>query len=243
MQAIILAAGLSNRLRPLTDTTPKCLLNIGKKNLLHRTIDNIRKNGIDDLIIVTGYKEEMIKSYVREKFSQLKIQLISNPDYANNNNSYSLWMTKDFVKEDVLLLDSDILFDRSIISELLKSKHENCLAVNVTKNLDNEQIRVINNEHNKIHQIGKEVSIEKSIGESIGIEKFSLYYMRELFAILDRKIVKENNVNEFYEVSFQEIIDNNNEKNSIFSIDVSDYKCIEIDTLEDYKNAQKILQD
>ena len=243
MQAIILAAGLSKRLRPLTDTAPKCLLNIGKKNLLHRTIDNILEIGIDDFIIVTGYKEDMIKSYVRENFSQLKIQLISNPDYANNNNSYSLWMTKDFIKEDVLLLDSDILFDRSIISELLKSKHENCLAVNVTNNLDNEQIKVIVNEHNKIHQIGKQVSIIKSIGESIGIEKFSLYYMKELFAILDRKIVKENNVNEFYEVSFQEIIDTNNEQNSIFSVDVSDYKCIEIDTLEDYENAQKILQD
>jgi len=243
MQAIILAAGLSNRLRPLTDTTPKCLLDIGKKNLLHRTINNICENEINDFIIVTGYKEKMIRDYVRENFSHLKIQLISNPDYANNNNSYSLWMTKDFVKEDVLLLDSDILFDRSIISKLLKSKHDNCLAVNVTKNLDNEQIKVIINKHNKIHQIGKEVSIEKSIGESIGIEKFSLYYMKELFAILDRKIVKENNVNEFYEVSFQEIIDNNNEKNSIFSVDVSDYKCIEIDTLEDYENAQKILQD
>ena len=243
MQAIILAAGLSKRLRPLTDTAPKCLLNIGKKNLLHRTIDNIYGNEIDDLIIVTGYKEDMIKDYVCENFPQLNTQFISNLDYENNNNSYSLWMTKDFVKEDILLLDSDILFDKSVISELIKSGHENCLAVNVTKNLDDEQIKVIVNDHNKIHQIGKETNIEKAIGESIGIEKFSLYYMKELFTILERKIVKENNVNEFYEVSFQEIINNNNERNSIFSVDVSDYKCIEIDTFEDYENAQKILQD
>ena len=243
MQAIILAAGLSKRLRPLTDTAPKCLLNIGRKNLLHRTIDNISENGIEKFIIVTGYREDMIKNYVCENFPRLKTQFISNLDYENNNNSYSLWMTKDFVKEDILLLDSDIFFEKSVVRELLKTGHENCLAVNVTKNLDNEQIKVIVNGHNKIHQIGKEVSIEKAIGESIGIEKFSLYYMKELFTILDRKIVKENNVNEFYEVSFQEIINNNNERNSIFSVDVSDYKCIEIDTLEDYENAQKILQD
>ena len=246
MQAVILAAGVSRRLRPLTDTTPKCLLNIGSKNLLQRTIENVVSNGIMDFIFVTGYRENMIKDFVNKTFPDINKTFITNEDHENNNNSYSLWMTKDFVKDDILLLDSDILFDEKIITKLLNSGKENCLAVNFTEHLDEEQIKVIldDQEINKVLEIGKEISIELSAGESIGIEKFSSYYMQELFGILERKIVSENNVNEFYEASFQEIIDfseaKNDPRNSLFAVNVSEYMCMEIDTVQDYEKAQSI---
>jgi choline kinase len=241
MQAIILAAGVSKRLRPLTDTTPKCLLKIGHENLLERTIENVLANNINDFIFVTGYKEDMIKDFVNKRFPGINRIFITNPDYENNNNSYSLWMTKDHVNGNILLLDSDILFDEKIITLLLTSGHENCLAVNFTDNLDEEQIKVILDRENRVIEIGKEISIEKSAGESIGIEKFSGYFMKELFAILDRKISLENNVNEFYEASFQEVINNADSRNSIYAADVSEFTCIEIDTVQDYENAQKII--
>jgi len=237
MQAVILAAGIAKRLRPLTDTTPKCLLNVGGKNLLHRTMDNIIENGIRDFVFVTGYRENMIKEYLENNFKDVNKIILTNPDFENNNNSYSLWMTKDYVKDGMLLLDSDILFDSKIITKLLNSEHRNCLAVNVTEKLDAEQIKVITDGENRILEIGKEISLEKSIGESIGIEKFSKEYLNELYNILDRKIVKENNVNEFYEASFQEIIDKSEKRNSIFSVDVSEYECMEIDTADDYYKA------
>ena len=241
MQSIILAAGVSKRLRPLTDTTPKCLLKIGHENLLERTIENVLSNNVNDFIFVTGYKEEMIKDFVNNRIPKINRTFITNPDYENNNNSFSLWMTKEFVKGNILLLDSDILFDEKIITLLLTSGHENCLAVNFTDNLDEEQIKVILDKENRVVEIGKEISIEKSAGESIGIEKFSGYFMKELFAILDRKISLENNVNEFYEASFQEVINKGDSRNSIYASDVSDFTCIEIDTVQDYENAQKII--
>lgn len=248
MQAIILAAGISKRLRPLTDNTPKCLLELGSRNLLHRTMDNVIANGINDFIFVTGYLEHMIKDYVETEFPDIKKTFITNTGYAENNNSYSLWMTKDFVKSDILLLDSDILFDEKIIGKLLNSDKENCLAVNFTHELDEEQIKVILDSSNKVLEIGKEISISRSAGESIGIERFSSYFMKELFAILDRKIVKQNIVNEFYEASFQEIIDtaghekiNVSSRNSIYAVDVSEFRCMEIDTPQDYQNAQQII--
>jgi len=238
MQGIILAAGLAKRLRPLTDTTPKCLLDIGGKNLLHRTIDNLLINNISNLIIVTGYRENMIKDYVNSNFKNLNLKFLTNTDYENNNNSYSLWMTKDFVTDDFIMLDSDILFDKGIIAKLLSDKNPNALAVNITDKLDEEQIKVTVDKKNRILEISKEVEIAKAIGESIGIEKFSLEYSKELFKILDRKILKENNVNEFYEKTFEEIIEKGDERNSIYCVDVSDYECIEIDTVEDYYKAK-----
>lgn len=240
MQAIILAAGIAKRLRPLTDDTPKCLLKLGNSNLLHKTVANVASNGVQDFIIVTGYRENMIKDYLKTNFPGLNFTFLTNPDYENNNNSYSLWMTKDYVKGEILLLDSDILFDKYIIDKLLNAGHENCLAVNFTHELDEEQIKVKLNERNKILDIGKEVPIAESAGESIGIELFSPYFMKGLFAILDRKILKENNVNEFYEKSFQELIEqkNQNNRNSIFAVNVSEFECMEIDTIQDYNKAQ-----
>lgn len=240
MQCVILAAGISKRLRPLTDSTPKCLLNVGNKNLLHRTIDNVLANEIKDFIMVTGYRENMIKKYLEDNFKGLNIRYLTNPDYENNNNSYSLWMTKNYIKSDMLLLDSDILFDKNIIRELLNSGRENCLAVNCSDKLDEEQIKVIVDGVNKILEIGKEIDIKKSFGESIGIEKFNSLFLKDLFAILDRKIINEKNVNEFYEASFQEVIDKKDERNSLYSVDVSNYECLEIDTPDDYKKANDL---
>ncbi len=248
MQAVILAAGISKRLRPLTDNTPKCLLNIDNKTLLQRTIENVIANGVEDFVFVTGYRENMIKEFLDKNFPGLKKTFITNKDFENNNNSYSLWMTKDLVKEDILLLDSDIIFDKRLVTNLLNSPHQNCLAVNYTDKLDEEQIKVILDKDNRVIEIGKEISIKRSAGESIGIERFSSFFMKELFVILDRKIRRENIVNEFYEASFQEVInkvDLKNSKhiqrNSIYSVDVSGFTCMEIDTVQDYENAQRIL--
>lgn len=86
--------------------------------------------------------------------------------------------------------------------------------------------------------MAKNVPLDEAVGESIGIEKFSKSFGREIFEILDRKILKENNVNEFYEKTFEEIISRNDVRNSIYCVDVSEYECTEIDTVEDYYKAQ-----
>ena len=86
MQAIILAAGMAKRLRPLTDKTPKCLLQVGGKSLLEMTINNIVKNGVNSFVMVTGYRENMIKEHISEIFPELDITYLTNSDYENNNN-------------------------------------------------------------------------------------------------------------------------------------------------------------
>jgi len=236
MQAVILAAGLSKRLRPLTDSTPKCLLKVGGKTILEMTINNILKNGINDFVMVTGYRENMIKNFMSSNFPGLDVIYLTNGDYENNNNSYSLWMTKDYVKGDCILLDSDILFDFRILSRLLSSKYPDCLAVKRDHILSDEEIKVIIDSSNKILHIGKLLPPEESFGESIGIERFSYSFFNNLGAVLERKIVKENNVNEFYETSFQELYDDGN---AMYAVDVSDYKCMEIDFPEDLKKAEE----
>ena len=112
MKAVILAAGIASRLRPLTDTTPKCLLKVGERCLLQRAFDALLQNGFREFVIVTGYRQQQIVNFLEAHYPALEVTFIYNEKYASTNNIYSLWLTRPYVdKEDILLLDSDILFD------------------------------------------------------------------------------------------------------------------------------------
>lgn len=237
MQGVILAAGVSSRLKPLTDNCPKCLLPIGKSTMLARMINNLLWNKIEDIIIVTGYLDHMIKDYVKENFPDLDVTFIHNKDYLNNNNCYSLWMVKDKIKDDFILLDSDILFQKEIIKRLIDSNHKCCLAVNCHQ-CGEEEIKVVVDERYKILEISKVVHPKNALGESIGIEYFSGSGKLEMFNVLSKRVIEEGKVNEWYEASFQEWIDNGG---ALYAVDTSDYYAMECDFVEDIKHAEKTI--
>ncbi|MCO6473013.1 MAG: phosphocholine cytidylyltransferase family protein [Melioribacteraceae bacterium] len=237
MKAVILAAGVASRLRPLTDNTPKCLLNICGKTILERTVSNILDNGIDDFIIVTGFLKEKIENHLSEKFPELNVKYIFNDVFNSTNNIYSLWLTKDFmIGDEMLLLDSDILFNKQILKLLLESPYNNCLAVKSGFKLSEEEIKVTVSMDGSIKEISKVVDPADAVGESIGIEKFGAELTKELFKILDYMILKENKKNIFYEAAFEKAI---NDGAKIFPVDVGKLKCVELDTVEDVKFAQE----
>jgi len=110
MIGVILAAGMAKRLRPLTDTKPKCLLEVGGKTLLERTVCAMQQAGIKEFVVVTGYRGEMIRSFLENyaKSQDIHFTFLHNTDYEHNNNIYSLWMAGEVVRgKDFLLMDSD----------------------------------------------------------------------------------------------------------------------------------------
>ncbi len=237
MQAVILAAGMSTRLKPLTDNSPKCLLKIGKTNMLHRMIENILANGIDEFIIVTGYLNDMVEDYVKTNFPDLNVKFLHNADFRNNNNCYSLWMVKDLIRDKMLLLDSDILFQKEIISRLIQSGHNCCLAVNCHKCGD-EEIKIVVDHRYQINEISKTIHPRNALGESIGIEYFSGAGLENMFRILDRRVNLEGKIDEWYEASFQEWIDKGGK---MYAVDISDYLAMEIDFASDIETAEQTI--
>lgn len=238
MKAVILAAGIASRLRPLTDNTPKCLLKVGSKSLLGRTIDSLIANGFNDFVVVTGYLKEMIQDYISSNYPNLKVEYIFNEKYASTNNIYSLWMTKEAVKgHDIMLLDSDILFDAPIITALLESPHANCLALN-SHELGDEEIKVIVDDTNRIVEISKTCSIEDAVGESVGIERFSAPLVKLLFDEMDDMILNKNQSGIFYEAAFENIIAKGAD---MYIVDTTHIFSMELDTVEDFETAWKQL--
>jgi choline kinase len=234
---VILAAGMAKRLRPLTDERPKCLLTVGQRTLLQRTVDGILAAGISELVVVTGYRGQMIRDFLTQHYPQLTIHFLDNVDYENNNNIFSLWMTRPFTDgRDFLLLDSDILFDPQIIPAVLKEEGS-VLALN-RHELGDEEIKVIVDDDNRVVEISKVCSIEKAIGESVGIEKMTAEYSTALFKELEQMIEREGLIDIFYERAFERLIP---QGHTFSVVDTTNFFSIELDTVEDFENAKQLI--
>ena len=237
MIGVILAAGMAKRLRPLTDERPKCLLTVGQRTLLQRTVDGIIAAGISELVVVTGYRAQMIRDFLTSHYPDLTIHFIDNPDYAHNNNIFSLWLTRPYTEgRDFLLLDSDILFDPQIIPAVL-SAEGSALALN-RHELGEEEIKVIVDGQNRVVEISKVCSIEQAIGESVGIEKMEADYSTALFRELEQMIEGEGLIDIFYERAFERLIP---QGHTFTVVDTTRYFSIELDTVEDFENAKKLI--
>ena len=238
MHCVILAAGTASRLRPLTESTPKCLLHVGSRSILERTIRAVFHAGVIHFTVVVGFQDWMIKNFLKRNFPSLDFTFVVNNQFESTNNAFSLLMAREEIEgHELLLLDGDIVFDDDLISLLIKSPHQSCLAVRTQGNVGDEDVKVEVNDNNEIVRIGKEIAAASTYGESIGIAKFSCGDTTQLFITLDKRIRTENRVNEFYESSFQEMIDGGSH---IYAIDAGPYHSIEIDTAEDLHSAESL---
>ena len=215
VRAIILAAGTASRLRPLTSNTPKCLLKVGERTLLQRSIDALIKAGIREFVIVTGYLHEQIENFVRKTYQDSlplgegrggSFRFIHNKDYETTNNIYSLWLARPEAEgQEVLLLDSDLLYDPRIVELVLADKHDNVLTL-IRHELGEEEMKVVIDAEGSIVEISKTCDPAIAAGESLGIERMGKAYTTALYTELDRMMNSEHLENKFYELAFQRLI-------------------------------------
>ncbi len=267
VRAIILAAGTASRLRPLTSNTPKCLLKVGERTLLQRSMDALIKAGIREFVIVTGYLHEQIEDFVRKTYQDSlplregrggSFRFIHNKDYETTNNIYSLWLARPEAEgQEVLLLDSDLLYDGQIVERVLADKHENVLTL-IRHELGEEEMKVVidpplpslkeretldveasslrGSLEGSIIEISKTCDPASAAGESLGIERMGKAYTTALYKELDTMMNEEHLENKFYELAFLRLI----QKGFTFSVlDVTDLFSCELDTVEDFENAKQ----
>ena len=237
MKAIILAAGTASRLRPLTEHTPKSLLNIGERPLLQRSMDALIQNGVNDFVIVTGYLHEQIEQFVAKTYGKtINVRFIHNDVYATTNNIYSLWLARPEAEgEDFLLLDSDLLYDPMIVTKVLESSADNVLTL-IQHELGEEEMKVVTAAEGSIKEISKTCNPADAAGESLGIEKIGKTYSRALYKELDVMMNQEHLENKFYELAFERLIP---QGHTYKVLDVTRYFSCELDTVEDFENAKE----
>ncbi len=237
MIGVILAAGMAKRLRPLTDEKPKCLLEVGGKTLLQRTVDAMISAGIKEFVVVTGYRENMIREFLTARYPQYTINFIDNPDYEHNNNIFSLWLAMEKLHgTEVLLMDSDILCDPEAVRRVAR-KTVPALAMQQHE-LGGEEMKIVVDAEGRITEISKTCSPKDAIGESVGIEKMTAEYTEAIYQELRKMILDEGLIDIFYERAFERLIP---QGHTFEVVDTTDLFSYELDTPEDLKKASAAL--
>ena len=233
MIGVILAAGMAKRLRPLTDTKPKCLLEVGGKTLLQRTVEAMASAGISKFLVVTGYRASMIRDFLTVHFPQYSIHFIDNVDYEHNNNIFSLWLAmQELHGEEVLLMDSDILCDPEAVRRVAR---QDCSALAMQRHeLGEEEMKIVVDADGNITEISKTCSVISAIGESVGIEKMTSAYTEAIYQELRQMILDEGLIDIFYERAFERLIP---QGHTFKVVDTTDLFSYELDTPEDFRNA------
>ena len=130
MQAIILAAGMGKRLGELTQGNTKCMIRVGGETLIERVLRQLDALHLSRIIIVIGYKGAELQEYLANVSVQTPIVFVENPIYDKTNNIYSLYLAKDYMREqDTLLLESDIILEDAVLRKLVKHPYPDLALV------------------------------------------------------------------------------------------------------------------
>lgn len=163
-QAVILAAGKKEEFGK-----PVAFLEISEKLIIDRFMDILSENGIEKVIIVTGYKSEYYEEYAKNRNN---IVLVKNNKYKWTGTMTSLSMVKDVIDDDFLLLENDMVFEERAIKEILKSKHKDCMIITSESGSGDEALVEIRDGY--VYRMSKDIhQFNKIDGEMIGISKIS----------------------------------------------------------------------
>lgn len=235
MKALILAAGLGSRLAPITDTVPKSLVPVNGKPILFKQIENLQKNGINDITIVSGYKADILKKEVEKNFSGIKI--IESKDYASTNNMYSAYLgIKKIGLCDFLMMNADVFFDCSVIAGLLFFDSKNAIVTDIG-NYNEESMKVIQRD-NRIVEISKAISKEDALGSSIDVYKFSKEAANAFYNKCADYIENKKELKKWSEVALNDVL-----KEVEFKACPLIGRWFEIDNHDDLAAAEELFKD
>lgn len=174
MKSIILAAGVGKRMLPITNNTPKFMVQIGEKPLFDNYFNAFKKCGINKVVLVVGHLAENIREKLGNCYMGVDVTYVYNKDYMESGSAYSLWLARDeFLNKPFVLADSDILFHKRILIMLVNATYENCVVVDPVFADTGEEVKVVA-EDDVVRQIGKNVvNHSKCVGEAVGLYKFS----------------------------------------------------------------------
>jgi choline kinase len=172
MKAIILSAGQGRRLMPMTESIPKCCLMLEGTTLLGHQVDALMANGIDDIVVVTGYAHQVVDEVIRS-FHKASIRTLYNPFYALSDNLGTSWIARNEMKEPFLLINGDTLFEASTLSQLLSGQQSYpiTLAIDHKEDYDSDDMKV-STAGNRLKRVGKKLDMGIVNGESIGMMVF-----------------------------------------------------------------------
>ncbi|HAK46484.1 MAG TPA: nucleotidyl transferase, partial [Spirochaeta sp.] len=233
--AVLLAAGTGSRLYPLTQEAPKCLTMVNGSSILERLISNLKTHGFKKLIIVTGYLQDCIKDFLGNQSDGIKIEYVFSSKYKTTNNIYSLWMARNKIRNSFMLIESDLVFDESLLSDMIYP--DRIAAARLQPWMDGTCITV--NQRNMVKTFVADDA--ESFGEvkykTVNIYSLSFNSWSKILKRLN-EYIKDGKVNDYYEKVFSDLLAEGSLSFEKISFDHKPW--YEIDNLIDLAEAEKL---
>ena len=233
--ALLLAVGMGSRLSPLTDSTPKCLVEVNRIPILERLMRSLRIHGIKRLSIVTGHLSEVIEDYLGSRYVGIDIVYIASPLYKTTNNIYSLWLAGKEIEEPFLLIESDLVFQAELLTPML---HSDRIAVSkMLPWMNGTTVTLNGSKQLEAICLGAESRNNTSHYKTVNIYNFSRNTWKLIQERLDQ-YVSAGKVDGYYEQVFAEMVAEG--AISFAPVFFDPARWYEIDTLEDLSAAEKM---
>lgn len=234
MKALILNSGMGTRMGTITDNAPKCLTEIGEnETILSHQLGLLRMCGITEVIMTSGYMENILRDYCKKNAGDMKITVVNNPLYKSTNYIYSIYLARGLLRnENVVLMHGDLVFAKEALDMSLAEKNST-MAVSSTLALPKGDFKA-RIENGRICEIGVNIfdgclaaqPLYKLNADDFGV------WLDEIARFCENGTTGCYAENAFNEVSG---------KCAIYPLDVKDILCGEIDSPEDLQRMTERL--
>jgi choline kinase len=241
--AVIMCAGQGKRLRPITDTRPKSMIEVGGKPLLARHLEHLAAWGASEIVLVVGFcRGEIDKLVARGAPRGATLTVLENADYEKSGSGYSLAIAlRDLEKRkvggDVLFMDADLLYPRDLMRPLVEpASVGNAVLVGHGKEDDEEAVKV-RGPQGRVVELNKK-NKRKDLpfhGESVGIARISPAGRATLLEWMSER---EKTTRDY---EWEHVLEGSADKLELRSIKCPDLPWTEIDTVEDLRKAEGLL--
>lgn len=236
---------MGRRLGELTEGNTKCMLEVNGEKLIDRVVRKLSTLELNRIVIVAGYERSNLIDYIKSTYPELDIEFVENPVYDRTNNIYSLWLARDYLmSDDTLLLESDLIFEDSVIDCAIESPYPNlALVAKYEPWMDGTMICKDCNDNivTFIPKSAFDYADTDSYFKTVNIYKLSREFSSQRYLPFLEAYIKAMGNNEYYEqvLRVMTLIDNC----EIKAVDIAGRKWYEIDDVQDLRIAETIFAD
>lgn len=230
MKAIIMAAGVGSRLLEINNGRPKCLIPTGKETLISRMVELLRHRNINDITVITGYMSSLIHQELGDK-----VNYFDNPFYRVTNSIASLWLARELLTGDVILMNADIFLEEEILDVCL-SQTKNAVMLSDSTRIETADFR-FSVDGDRILKTGNKLTNDETDCEYVGIVRIDATFIH-LFKKRLEYLLRKGDFNNWWEGVLYSFIE---EGIDIFHIDIKGVFWTEVDNHNDYQRLKSWL--
>ena len=238
MKAIILSAGQGSRLGHLTDDRPKCLIEFGGKSLLDWQLDTLAANGVDEVVVVTGFRDDKIAASLARRSGGPTVRTVFNPFFKVADNLGSLYMVRGELTGDCLVWNGDTLVSNALMARVLGNDTQGiCVTIDRKPAYDDDDMKVIVDDDGRLRAIGKRIS-EGVNAESIGLLAFRGGGAERFAEAIDRAM----RTSEGTTIWYLRVIHHLAQDGDVWTLDIKGEEWGEVDFPEDVAPAEALVK-